>query len=77
MGLLVPLSVLPAWVQPISWLLAPTWGMRAIRHAALGGSALPDIGVCLGLSLAYAIVALISTSGFERLARKRATLALS
>jgi ABC-2 type transport system permease protein len=24
-GLLVPLSVLPGWVAPISWLLAPTW----------------------------------------------------
>ncbi len=76
-GLLVPLSVLPAWIRPISWALAPTWGMRAIRHAALGGNALPDIGACLGLSLAYGLLAVLSIHGFEHLARRRATLALS
>jgi ABC-2 type transport system permease protein len=76
-GLLVPLSVLPGWVTPIDWLLAPTWGMRAIRHAAFGGSALPDIGVCLGLSLAYLALAALCLRGVEYLARARATLALS
>ena len=37
-GFLVPLTLLPAWVQPISWVLAPTWGMSAIREPALGGA---------------------------------------
>ena len=36
-GLLFPIALLPGWVRPISWLLAPTWGIHAIRHAALGG----------------------------------------
>jgi ABC-2 type transport system permease protein len=76
-GLLVPVSILPAWVQPISWVLAPTWGMRALRHAALGGSTLPDIGACLAVSLIYAGLAFLSIRGFEHLARRRATLALS
>ena len=35
-GLLVPISLLPGWVAPIAWVLAPTWGVRAIRDAALG-----------------------------------------
>jgi len=39
-GLLIPLSLLPGWVHPIAWVLAPTWGMRAMRHAALGGPVL-------------------------------------
>ncbi len=39
-GLLVPLSLLPGWVEPISWVLAPTWGMEAVRNAALGGERL-------------------------------------
>ena len=43
-GLLVPLSLLPGWVAPISWILSPTWGMRAIREAAFGGDAWPEIG---------------------------------
>src|SRR6187200_3386117 len=38
-GLLVPLSLLPGWVGPLAWVLAPYWGMTAIREAALGGSA--------------------------------------
>ena len=43
-GLLVPLTLLPGWVAPIAWVLSPTWGMRAIREAALGGNAWPEIG---------------------------------
>ena len=39
-GLLVPLSLLPGWVEPIGWVLAPTWGVEAIRAAALGGDPL-------------------------------------
>src|SRR3712207_2903951 len=35
-GLLVPLSLLPGWVSPIGWALAPTWGMNALRESALG-----------------------------------------
>ncbi len=45
-GFLVPLSLFPGWVRPISWVLAPTWGINAIREAALGGSPLADIGMC-------------------------------
>ena len=47
-GLLVPLTLLPGWVEPIAWVLSPTWGMRAIREAAFGGNAWPEIGLCLG-----------------------------
>jgi ABC-2 type transport system permease protein len=76
-GLLVPLSVLPGWVEPISWLLAPTWGMRAIRESATGGSPLDDLAMCLALSTCYAVVAVACLRIFERLARARATLALT
>jgi ABC-2 type transport system permease protein len=76
-GLLVPLSVLPGWVEPISWLLAPTWGMRAIRESAVGGSPLAAIAMCLALSACYAVIAIVCLRAFERLARNRATLALT
>ena len=76
-GLLVPLSVLPGWVAPISWLLAPTWGVRAIRESATGGAPLSAIAMCLALSACYLAVALVCLRGFERLARERATLALA
>ena len=76
-GLLVPLSVLPGWVAPISWLLAPTWGMRAIRESAVGGSPLSALAMCLALSACYAAIAVMFLRVFERLARERATLALA
>ena len=47
-GLLFPLALLPGWVAPISWLLAPRWGIDAIRHSALGGS------VCLVAAAVFA-----------------------
>jgi ABC-2 type transport system permease protein len=76
-GLLVPLSLLPGWVEPISWVLAPTWGVRAIREAALGGEALGAIGMCLLLSVVYLVVGSITLRNFERLARRNATLSLT
>jgi ABC-2 type transport system permease protein len=76
-GLLVPLSLLPGWVEPISWLLAPTWGVRAVREAALGGNPWPEIAMCLLLSGAYLAVGALAMGNFERLARSRATLSLT
>jgi ABC-2 type transport system permease protein len=77
-GLLVPLSLLPGWVGPISWVLAPTWGIRAVRDAALGGgSAWPEIGMCVLLGIVYLALGSIFLRNFERLARQRATLSLT
>ena len=76
-GLLVPLSILPGWVGPISWVLAPTWGFRAISRAVVGGDAWLPIGLCLALSVAYALVTVVLLRGFERLARGRATMRLA
>jgi len=76
-GLLFPLSLLPAWVGPISWVLAPTWGFRAIKESAFGGSAWPSIGMCVVVSLAYLAVSLVCLAYFERLARDRASFRLA
>jgi ABC-2 type transport system permease protein len=76
-GFLVPLSLFPGWVRPISWVLAPTWGMRAIREAALGGSPLGDIGMCAGLGIAYTAIGVLVVGRLLQSARERATLALT
>jgi ABC-2 type transport system permease protein len=76
-GFLVPLSLFPGWVRPISWLLAPTWGMRAIRESALGGSPLPDLLVCIALGAGYTLIGVLVVEWFLRAARARATLALT
>jgi ABC-2 type transport system permease protein len=76
-GFLVPLALLPSWVRPISWVLAPTWGMSAIRESALGGTPLGDLLLCLGLGAAYVGVAVPVTNRVLYDARARGTLSLT
>ena len=76
-GLLAPIALLPAWVHPISYALAPTWGVKAVRESVLGGAPLTAIGVCLALAAVYLALGYFLVQNFERLARQRATLALS
>jgi ABC-2 type transport system permease protein len=76
-GFLVPLALLPTWVHPISWALAPTWGMNAIRESALGGTPLPDLLACLGLGVVYVTVGVLVTDRVLRAARQSGTLSLT
>ena len=76
-GFLVPLSLLPTWVTPISWLLPPTWGVAAVRDAALGGNAWPDIALCLLTGAAYAVIGVALSRRLVDSARGNATLALT
>jgi ABC-2 type transport system permease protein len=76
-GFLVPLSLFPGWVRPISWVLAPTWGVRAIRQAALGGAPLGPLLMTLALGLAYALIGVAFAETVLRSARARATLSLT
>lgn len=76
-GLLVPVTLLPGWVEPVSWALAPTWGARAIREAVLGGEPLAAIAASLGLSVLYLVLGGLLLRLFERLARRDAALSLT
>ena len=76
-GFLVPLTLLPDWVRPISWALAPTWGMRAIRESATGGSPLPDAALCLALGAAYVAIGIALMDTVLRAARHKASLSLT
>jgi ABC-2 type transport system permease protein len=76
-GFLVPLTVLPAWASWVSYVLPPTWGMRAIRAAAEGRSPWLDIVTCLGIGLAYGAGAWLLSETVLRSARRHATLALT
>jgi ABC-2 type transport system permease protein len=76
-GFLVPLVLLPDWVRPISWALAPTWGMNAIRESSLGGSPLPDLGICLALGAAYVTLGILVLERVLNAARRRAALSLT
>lgn len=76
-GFLIPLALLPSWVAPISWLLAPTWGMNAIRESSTGGTPLPDIAMCVLLGAAYILVGVLLTDRVLRAARVKASLSLT
>ena len=76
-GLLVSLSLLPVWVGPISWILAPTWGINALRESAIAGNPWPEIGMCLVLGGVYLVIGHFLLQHFEKLARERATLSLT
>ena len=76
-GFLVPLSLLPGWVRPISWALAPTWGMRAVRESATGGSPLPDLAMSVMLGTAYILIGVLILETVLRAARVKASLSLT
>ncbi|MCX4745032.1 ABC transporter permease [Kitasatospora sp. NBC_01287] len=76
-GMLVPISTLPASVRSISYLLAPTWGVKALEGAAAGTSGAGSaVGMCALLSAVYIAVTLLLQKRFEWLARSSGTLAL-
>lgn len=76
-GLLVPLTLLPGWVTPLSWLLATNWSAEAVRRAALGGSPLAAIGMCAVLTVAYLVLGTVVLRYLERRARAQASFALA
>jgi ABC-2 type transport system permease protein len=76
-GMLVPITVLPAWTTPVAAILPTTWGARALREATSGGPVWPSVALCLGISLICLIVGAFALTYVERRARAAATLALA
>jgi ABC-type multidrug transport system permease subunit len=77
-GMLVPITVLPAWSGPIGAVLPTTWAARAVREAATGdGAVWPALGVCLAISAVCLAAGALTMSYVERRARVNATLALA
>jgi ABC-2 type transport system permease protein len=76
-GLLTGLALLPGWTRPLSWVLAPTWGVKALRESAIGGD--PSFAILMSavLGVAYLVLGHFCLQYFELLARKRATLTLA
>ncbi|HVB14759.1 MAG TPA: ABC transporter permease [Candidatus Dormibacteraeota bacterium] len=73
-GLVVPLSLLPGWTHYLAYILAPTWGIEAMRTAALGGNPWVPLLWCAVASVVYLGVGVVLVSNVERLSRAHATL---
>ena len=76
-GFVVPLALLPGWVQQLSWALAPTWGVQAMRASAAGESPWFDLAMCAAVGLAYALLAAWLGNRLIDSARRHATLSLT
>ena len=74
-GLLIPIALLPAWVEPISWLLAPTWGMRALSDAAFAAARRSWTSRCASCSARLHGRRVDAARPFLESARRRAALA--
>ncbi len=61
-GAMYPISMLPDWLRPISYILAPTWSLNAIRLSVEPGALnhpgyLANIGLTLALTVVYGLIA--------------------
>ena len=80
-GSMFPIALLPYWTNPFSLSLAPTWGIDAIRYAALGSYQYGfstgywgDIMAMVGLALLYLTASVWLYKAVDHRARKTANL---
>ncbi|MFE9500558.1 ABC transporter permease [Streptomyces collinus] len=76
-GFLVPVSLLPGWIRPFSWLLPPTAGMEAVRKAAVGENPWEYIAVCTGTTALFCLIGIRLTRTILHSARRHATFSLT
>jgi ABC-2 type transport system permease protein len=52
-----PLSILPAWLQPVAWCLAPTYVFEGVRAVLRDGVFRADLMLeCLMLNVVYLVL---------------------
>lgn len=77
-GLMFPVTILPIWVRPLSYVLSPTWCVLLLRSASEGITDWVDfffnVVLIIGLTLLYVLVAMLLFRRVESLARKSGTL---
>jgi ABC-2 type transport system permease protein len=81
-GAVFPLTVLPAFLQPIGFILPLTYWLELLRRALLGpgAAAFPTLaafsngqlfGILAGVSLGFGLLAVLAFRHFDRVARER------
>ncbi len=80
-GTMFPIALLPFWTHPLSLSLAPTWGIEAIRIAAisnysqdLGVGYWGDLAIMGALSISYLVIAVWLFRVVDHRARRDANL---
>lgn len=76
-GVNFPISYLPGWLQPASYVFPLTYGVQAVRDVA-AGAGLADVSflvmLMLGLGVLFFVMAYALFDYFEKLALKRGSL---
>lgn len=76
-GFLFPITFLPIWLQPLSWMLPPTWGIQLLREiskpelTAMVGKAWLGLGIN---TIVYALLSVILYRMMEHKVRKLGNL---
>ncbi|MGD8507016.1 MAG: ABC transporter permease [Candidatus Bathyarchaeota archaeon] len=77
-GSMFPITLLPFWIHPASYILGPTWGIEAIRIAAgqesVSNAFWVNVGVMLLITLAYVAIAAFLFKKVETKSRRDGTL---
>lgn len=79
-GFMFPITQLPGWLQPVSYVLSPTWATQALYAAASptpGSDITTDWLVALGLSVIYLAASVFLYRFVEYRARVSGELALA
>jgi len=72
-GQLMPLSLLPGWLNAATWLLPFRWGAAFPTELALGRLEPQDALIGMGMQLAWAVVSLVGLDRLWRAAVRRYT----
>ncbi|NJC98597.1 MAG: hypothetical protein C3F07_14480 [Anaerolineales bacterium] len=79
-GFLFPVLLLPAWTNPVSWLLPPYWAAVALHGTSTEGASLNQILFAWGMLLLFSVMDLFIASRLFKLmlykARADATLGM-
>jgi len=81
-GAIFPLEVLPAWLRPVGYAMPITYWLELLRRSLVGdvAQAFPTLarfsnaellGILLGLSLVFGLLAVVTYRWCDRLARER------
>lgn len=54
-GIFVPVETLPGWLQPLAYLLPPTWAIQALRDVMLRGGGLQEVWLPVAVLAGFAV----------------------
>lgn len=73
-GFMFPVSVLPDWLKPLSWVLPPTWAIELLRIISRKDMKQDELIVAWGALLMLTVFYLVISLAYYRLVEKRARI---